>query len=150
MIMETERQLRERIEELEETIRQLLKKEGSRPDSDYCLALRITKRENEVLQVLLSNRTVTHDFLIESVFREEDEVQYERSTLNVFVYKLRKKLRPIGVEIKSIWGSGYYITQEDKQVLDSYVEQVMNGAQAALTSTSQVPLGLRPPNKTEA
>lgn len=43
----------------------------------------------------------------------------EQKIMDVFVCKLRRKLRPHGVEIKTIWGRGWYLEEEDRAKVEN-------------------------------
>jgi DNA-binding response OmpR family regulator len=35
--------------------------------------------------------------------------------VDVWICKLRKKIKPLGLEIKNIWGEGYFIPREQRE-----------------------------------
>ncbi len=43
--------------------------------------------------------------------------------IDVFVCKMRKKLKPFGVRICTAWGQGYYLTPEDKKKIRDILEE---------------------------
>lgn len=40
--------------------------------------------------------------------------------VDVFVCKMRKKLRPYGITIDTVWGRGYLLTAESVLILDNW------------------------------
>lgn len=46
--------------------------------------------------------------------RRQDYTDIDRKLIEVFVCRMRQRLRPYGIEIKTVWGQGYQITGEMK------------------------------------
>lgn len=71
------------------------------------LALRITPSEARILSFMLSRQLATKNALhsVSQVFNHETEPKI----VDVFICKLRKKLRPLDITIGTIWGRGYFI-----------------------------------------
>ena len=75
--------------------------------SIWCPAVRLTRREFELLQYLVQNknRVVSRDRLLERVWGYERLV--ETRSVDVHVGRLRSKLRTAGRQIETVVGLGY-------------------------------------------
>ena len=110
------RQLRERIDLLEEQIRQL--REDLVPVNNPFLHT-FSRQHAALLMGIYSKRTATYAYLdaINSetghLGRGEGE-DYARRRVKVAVFKLKKKLRLYGIEISTCRGLGYYLDDENK------------------------------------
>lgn len=71
--------------------------------------LELSARELGVLEVLMlrTGRVVNKEQLTEQLYGWEDEVG--RNAIEVYVHRLRKKLEPAGVAIRTIRGLGYLL-----------------------------------------
>lgn len=99
-----ERALRERIAELEEENRQL--KEALKPTLAWPSDIH-NAPERIVLSMLLarSPNIVAHDRLMAHAF----DVDQAEQNIRAVVWRLRKKLAPLDIEIKNARGEGYYL-----------------------------------------
>jgi DNA-binding winged helix-turn-helix (wHTH) protein len=95
--------LRDRIEELERLI-------GMRmvPPRPWGL----TRREADVLGILLRRQVMTHTQLFEAIWGGDSERNIK--IVEVVVCKLRTKLRPHGIAIRTEYGLGYFIPPASK------------------------------------
>jgi two-component system OmpR family response regulator len=74
--------------------------------------LELSAREYGVLEVLMlrSGRVVNKEQLAEQLYGWEDEVG--SNAIEVYVHRLRKKLEPAGVAIRTIRGLGYVLEKD--------------------------------------
>ena len=74
--------------------------------------LELSARELGVLEVLMlrNGRVVSKEQLAEQLYGWEDEVG--RNAIEVYVHRLRKKLEPAGVAIRTIRGLGYMLEKD--------------------------------------
>ena len=115
----TIRKLRERIETLEEEIRQF-HEDSADIDSIFTGVL---SRQQLALLMAINKRPLAPYSYLDHV--TEDHGKYNRyegamhQTLRtkVAVWKLRKKLKPYGIEIKTWRGVGYYLDDDNKAKL---------------------------------
>ena len=115
----TIRKLRERIETLEEEIRQF-HEDSADIDSIFTGVL---SRQQLALLMAINKRSLAPYSYLDHV--TEDHGKYNRyegamhQTLRtkVAVWKLRKKLKPYGIEIKTWRGVGYYLDDDNKAKL---------------------------------
>ena len=118
-------QLRDRIAELEEEIRQL------REDNQHISGtfVGILTRQHEALLMGIYKRDVAPFAYLDRI--TEDFGKYNRyegemhQTLRtkVAVWKLRQRLKPYGIEIKTWRGVGYYLDDENKAKLKALMEK---------------------------
>lgn len=122
---ETIRNLRDQIAELEEELRQL------REDTikvDWLLLGNLSKQQSALL-VAISKLDIASYGYLDHV--SEDHGKYNRyegqmhQTLRtkVAVWKLRQKLLPYGIEIKTYRGVGYYLDDDNKAKLKQLMEK---------------------------
>ena len=118
-------QLRERIATLEEEVRQL------REDTvhvDGTLAAILSRQQLALLLAINKRPMATYSYLDHV---SEDHGKYNRyegemhQTLRtkVAVWKLRQRLKPYGIEIKTWRGVGYYLDDENKLKLKELMEK---------------------------
>lgn len=121
------KQLREKVAELEETIRQMHELQRGAGDLPTWLP-HLTRTQESFLRALRDSRqeVASRDYLMQAIY----EAKYENVTpdvkiIDVMICKLRRKLRGTGVEILTNWGRGYHLTAETKALL--------NGVRSPLT-----------------
>lgn len=106
ILIEHNKRLRERVEELEETVRQLRENSavpviGPLPAG----TARVTPMEETVLRALLARPEIaTKNYLYRALYGEEDHVDIK--IVDVMVHRIRRKLPPF-VKITTLWGRGY-------------------------------------------
>lgn len=68
----------------------------------------LTVHEFEILEALrrASPRTMSKEALLAALYQLRNE-EPEIKIIDVFVCRLRKKLKPLGVNIDTVWGRGY-------------------------------------------
>lgn len=71
----------------------------------------LTGKETLMLGRLLKGGVVTKDQLLDALYTATQE-EAEIKIVDVFICKLRKKLRPFGIGILTRWGTGYQMTGE--------------------------------------
>lgn len=76
-------------------------------------ALDLTAREIGLLEILLlrAGRVVSKEHLAESLYEWDDEVG--ENAIEVGIHRLRKKLEPAGVNIRTVRGLGYLLEKPD-------------------------------------
>ena len=108
----------QKCDELEEQLRRLVLR--TNPDQPF-LGPRLTRQELRALRALytVSPAWLPFESLIEFIYYDVEEPLAARKSIHVLVFRLRKKLGPIGVEIKSSHSFGYCIPVESKAVLQA-------------------------------
>lgn len=118
-------QLRERIAELEEEIRQL-REDMVATDATFLGFL--SKNEMKILLGIYSRPVADYAYL-DRITENSDkynrytDVNHEDLRVRVSIWKLRKKMREYGIEIKTWRGIGYYLDDENKAKLKQLMEK---------------------------
>jgi two-component system cell cycle response regulator CtrA len=117
--------LRSRIDTLEEENERLTQKLSVATIHEkeeavvYPLSLRLTSQQGTILSVLIKREWASSGAL-HSILRTR--AQDDGNLVGMQICKLRKKLRPLGVEIETMWGRGYRISPEHKRRLLQEIE----------------------------
>ena len=114
------RQLRKRIDVLEEELRQL--REDLVPANNPFLHL-FSYQHSALLLGIYSKRLATYAFLDAICSRSghisrNDGEDYARHRVKVALHKLKKKLREHGIEVCTRRGLGYYLDDENRTKLE--------------------------------
>ena len=110
------RQLRERIDLLEEEIRQL-REDLVQPTNPFLHTF--SRQHAALLMGIYSKRMATYAYL-DAINSETGRIgrgegdDYARRRVKVAIFKLKKKLREYGIEISTRRGLGYYLDDENK------------------------------------
>lgn len=102
-----------RIEMLEERIRQLedeLAPKTAPVRVEWCL----TQSEARVFSHLTTREQATKQSIMLAMYSDRIDVEPEMKIVDVFVCKMRKKLKPFGIEIITVWGAGYALKDRDQ------------------------------------
>lgn len=81
---------------------------------DAPLSLGLSPREAAVLGVLMAREMATKDHIMAALYRDFARDEPDPKIVDVFVCKLRAKIKRWRIEISTHWGRGYYMTQEAK------------------------------------
>lgn len=73
----------------------------------------LTAHESKVLGVLMKREAVTKEGIMAALYDGRDDPEIK--IVDVFVCKLRRKLKPFGVEVATLWGRGYQMSAENKR-----------------------------------
>ena len=115
LLQEQNRKLREEVEDLQETVRQLRASMAGDDLPDWLPHL--TPGERRVIAALRPGRLVGYEQLVELVWPGREEPDTARDILKVWVCRLRQKLFPLGIRINTLWGQGYQITPASRDLL---------------------------------
>jgi two-component system cell cycle response regulator CtrA len=74
----------------------------------------LSGKELELVSVLLDGKTHQFGEIIDRIYFNQDAPGDPNGAIKVFVYRIRRKLRRFGVEVKNVWGQGYYLTQRSE------------------------------------
>lgn len=77
---------------------------------------RLTLSEARIFGALYQRASCTKAQLLATNCEPGVEDEPEIKIVDVFVCKLRKKLKPYGIEIETLWGQGYRMTPESKAI----------------------------------
>lgn len=98
-------------EELREQVRQLLIM--LRGDAPMPIQFSLTGKEAALLGALMQGTIVSKESCLHFIYQGRDEP--ELKIIDVFVCKLRRKLKPFGITIDTAWGRGYALAPEAKK-----------------------------------
>lgn len=112
--------LEEENESLREQIialKKLLISERTMP-FEFCL----TESETVILNMLLKKQCASKEDLLTAIsFGKSFEEEPEIKIIDVFICKMRQKLARFNIAINTKWGSGYYLTPETKQHINTLI-----------------------------
>lgn len=107
---------------LRERIR-LLEAEIMGTDWHCPLEFGLTPAEQRILAALVARERCTKEFLLLATARPGTEPDTEIKIVDVFVCKARKKLAPFGIEILTLWGSGYALSDATRNHLRDWKDR---------------------------
>ena len=113
-------ELRERIDELEETVRQL--RDELVPQKFrlwFPREWKLTTKEALVLAFVMarSPEMAKRESVLTNCFGGVDDDPPDIKIVDVYIYKLRTKLKPLGIDIETVWGNGYAMSRRDADLL---------------------------------
>lgn len=79
---------------------------------------RLTGSETKVFGRLLKAGVATKDAIMATLYRDAGKDEAEIKIVDVLVCKLRKKLKPFGLEITTVRGLGYVMPQPTKDLYE--------------------------------
>lgn len=91
------------------------------------LEWRLTAAETRVFGVLMARELATRDAIMAGLYRDAGRDEPEVKIVDVYICKIRAKLKPFDVPIDTIWATGYRIPAEAKD----RVRLMLPGQQAA-------------------
>lgn len=107
-------------EELRERLRALEKEFGFHDEVPIIFGL--TATEAKVMSLLGARDSATRAQLMAAVLSGRMPVnEPDMKIVDVFVCKIRKKVKPFGIEITSLWGRGYRLSPEMKAKVAVYL-----------------------------
>jgi phage shock protein A len=118
-------QLRDRIAELEEEVRQL-RTDMIQTDATFLNFL--SKNQVKLLMGIYSRSVADYAYL-DRITEQGDkysrytDINHEALRNRVSIWKLRQKMREYGIEIKTWRGIGYYLDDENKAKLKQLMEK---------------------------
>lgn len=107
-------------EELREKLRALEEMLGVRIETP--LVLQLTGQEAKMFGILLKRDLVTKEQAMVVLYGERPECEVEIKIVDVFVCKMRKKLKGFDIAIETIWGRGYRMPAQSKVVAARLLE----------------------------
>jgi DNA-binding response OmpR family regulator len=85
---------------------------------------KLTNSQATVLGVIMARPRASVSMIMAALYSHRlDEPESEALRIVcVFVFQLRKKLKPFGLTIKNLWNVGYFMEQEDKRIVLNMIE----------------------------
>lgn len=83
-----------------------------------------TKSEQVILRMLATRHSASKESLFRMLYNEvaADDLP-DITIIDVFVHKVKRKLKPFGINIETLWGQGYKMPQEDKNKLKQLADE---------------------------
>lgn len=82
---------------------------------DVCIRLfKLTPHEAKLMVALLKRTEASKEQLLELIYGLTEDLP-EIKIIDVFICKLRKKLKVFGIEVHTLWGRGYFIEQDTRR-----------------------------------
>ncbi|MDR3488759.1 MAG: winged helix-turn-helix domain-containing protein [Bradyrhizobium sp.] len=78
----------------------------------------LTGSEARIVGLLLARPFARKEQIMTALYRDQNRDEAEQKIVDVFVCKVRKKLKPFGVVIRTIWGVGYAIDEPARGILN--------------------------------
>ena len=99
--------LRDEVEELRETIRQM--RDAAAPPwvTMFPLGVYLTPAQQTVFRCLVGQEVATKEGLYQAITSDRPEPWPDPKIVDVHIHHLRKKLGPHGARIETLWGVGY-------------------------------------------
>ena len=76
----------------------------------------LTPSEAQMFGILLNNRTARTETFMAALFSTDADDPPEEKILDVWICKMRKKLKPYGIEIKTHWGECWEMPEASKEI----------------------------------
>lgn len=107
-------ELRARVDELEEELRQL--REPVPVEMCFPIAWRLSTMESKLLAALYRSRAqfISGVDLHAAVYGDADR---HESNIPVLISKTRRKLKPYGIAIVAHWGQGFYLPPVSREII---------------------------------
>lgn len=82
---------------------------------------RLTMSEARVFGVILKRELASKEAIMVALYGFEERA--DPKIADVFVCKIRGKLKPFGVQIRTRWGHGYFMDPADRALARSMIER---------------------------
>lgn len=84
---------------------------------------RLTRSEARVLLTLVNSKLMTRELAMHALSEAGYDYAVGEKIIDVFVYKLRAKLKPHGVGIERVWGTGYFLDRASRRLIAARLGQ---------------------------
>ncbi|QFT69332.1 hypothetical protein FIU93_21275 [Labrenzia sp. THAF35] len=105
-----------RIQALEDEV-EYLKSQLIKPEIEFPFEWHLRKTWATVLRCLLARNLMTKDAAMAALFSDRAGDEPSSKIVDVYICHLRKFLRPLGIDISTKWGWGWYLTPDNKAKL---------------------------------
>lgn len=115
-------------DELRATIRDMEQAFGFHNEVPIMFGL--TQSESKVFSLLIERDMANRDQLLSALMHGRGaDAEPHRKIVDVYLCKIRAKLKPFGIEITSVWGRGYMIDAANKAKIAGYLGAVAEAAE---------------------
>lgn len=121
----TEAHLRERIADLEEQSASL--KQLVAGAEIWWKVFPFTGNEAKVFSCLMRRELASCNQILDWMYLERPNEESGKDMVRVMILKVRNKLKPFGIDVRTVWGQGYAIDPANK----SKINALLTSAQAA-------------------
>ena len=83
-----------------------------------------TPAESTIFGVLMKNRLASKESLMMAIYRDHQQDEAEIKIVDVWICKMRRKLKPFGIDVLTQWGQGYYLSADHKANAHALLDQV--------------------------
>ncbi len=111
--------LTEENETLREKLRLLEQSQGLTLETP--LVFRLTGQEARLFAVLLRRDLVTKELAMMTLYPTNENV--EDKIIDVFICKIRKKLKPFGIVVETVWGRGYRLPPQGRREAERIMKE---------------------------
>src|SRR6185312_5744364 len=88
------------------------------------LMLQLSGKEARIFGILLKRELVTKQQAMDALYGDQPEVdEAEIKIVEVFVCKMRKKLKLFDIAIETVWGRGYRLPSASKAIALALLDQ---------------------------
>ena len=84
---------------------------------------KLTYNERMLLGLLMRLHRATKDQMMTMLYADRPDEEPDSKILDVMICKMRKKLRPHGVEIRTIHGAGYELTPTSREKIKALMAE---------------------------
>lgn len=71
----------------------------------------LTGQESRVFGVLVNRELASKEAVMVSLYGDKPDAAMEK-IVDVYICKIRKKLKPFGIDIQTVWGRGWVLPRE--------------------------------------
>jgi two-component system, cell cycle response regulator CtrA len=113
VLRRTIRRLQDEIDHLKQALGTL-----SHPPAEWETDWGLTGPESIILAALIKHRVVTRDALMAALYSGRGpDAEPDSGIIDVFIYRIRRKLRPRGIAIVTVRERGWMLSPEDRRRL---------------------------------
>ncbi|MEX0684024.1 MAG: winged helix-turn-helix domain-containing protein [Dehalococcoidia bacterium] len=116
LLQRQNKELREQLEERDETIRQLQERANDKKPTLPSWIPHLTGTERQLLLALSDGRLRSKASIMNELYGLDPNPPNEK-IIDVMIHKVRRKLRNTSIQIETVWGHGHKLTPESVAVL---------------------------------
>lgn len=75
----------------------------------------LTPTQERIVRVCLTWEVATKEAIATALYWDKPEPAEAINNINVHMVRIRRKLEPFGIEIKTRWGKGFYVPAETRE-----------------------------------
>jgi DNA-binding response OmpR family regulator len=110
--------------------------DGKQLDGCYGILFGLTRTEGLIMNVLMQKPFVTRQAAMQFMYSMRIDDEPEAKIIDVYLCKIRQKLRKFGINVETNWGQGYMITPANKMKVKEFVDSFYQEANDAIGALS--------------